>query len=394
MDPLEQSGAVVVVAGLANRLAVRRQRGQQHRQHVGGEVGLAGGQAQPFLGVEHAQLAELRRTAHAGQRLAQAQSGPLQHYLGQLLFVDRLGQVVVHAGLQQCALLVGKRMCGERDHRHRADFPLGLPAADCLGGLAAVHAGHLHVHEDQVEALALHYLEGRVAAVHRGDLGAEVAEQGLHQQQVGRVVVDAEQPWRPSGNHGVGLVAARRADLKQLLQLALQLAGAGGLGLDLFVGQGRVVLRLLGGRAEHQGLAAEPFEFPERLAQLFRRMDRGRDAEHRQADRQLAGRRVAQAFLEAVEVGEFAHFQAEVGELVVQRAARQLLRFEQRHALARGPGGAWLLVVVATFRQTQADPEFGTFPRRTVDADLAAHLLDQALGDHQAQAGATGLPRQ
>ena len=82
-------------------------------------------------------------------------------------------------------------MCGERDHRHRADFPLGLPAADRLGGLAAVHAGHLHVHEDQVEALALHHLEGRVAAVHRGDLGAEVAEQGLHQQQVGRVVVDA-----------------------------------------------------------------------------------------------------------------------------------------------------------------------------------------------------------
>ena len=92
VDPLEQSGAVVVVAGLANRLAVRRQRGQQHRQHVGGEVGLAGGQAQPFLGVEHAQLAELRRTAHAGQRLAQAQSRPLQHYLGQLLFVDRLGR--------------------------------------------------------------------------------------------------------------------------------------------------------------------------------------------------------------------------------------------------------------------------------------------------------------
>ena len=38
--------------------------------------------------------------------------------------------------------------------------------------------------------------------------------------------------------------------------------------------------------------------------------------------------------------------------------------------------------------------EAGARARRAVDADLAAHLLDQALGNHQAQPGAAGLARQ
>ncbi|MNP02469.1 hypothetical protein D3C76_943230 [compost metagenome] len=66
-------------------------------------------------------------------------------------------------------------MGGEGDDRHRGDFPLGFPLADREGGLATIHAGHLHVHEDQVVALALHRLDRRHAAADGGDLGAEVA---------------------------------------------------------------------------------------------------------------------------------------------------------------------------------------------------------------------------
>ena len=52
-----------------------------------------------------------------------------------------------------------------------------------------------------------------------------------------------------------------------------------------------------------------------------------------------------------------------------------------------------LLGIVASLGQGQADPELRAAAGAALHADLAAHLLDQALGDDQAEAGAAGLAR-
>lgn len=64
--------------------------------------------------------------------------------------------------------------------------------ANGFGGLATVHARHLHVHQYQIEAVLLDRLQRGRAVVHRHHVGTHVAEQSLDQQEVGRIVVDAE----------------------------------------------------------------------------------------------------------------------------------------------------------------------------------------------------------
>jgi hypothetical protein len=56
MDAFDQGIVVVASLRLTDRFAVGFQRGQQHRQHVRRQVGLAGGQAQAFFVVEHRQF--------------------------------------------------------------------------------------------------------------------------------------------------------------------------------------------------------------------------------------------------------------------------------------------------------------------------------------------------
>ncbi|MNC69018.1 hypothetical protein D3C75_1196700 [compost metagenome] len=83
-------------------------------------------------------------------------------------------------------------MGGEGDDRQRCAALAGFPLADLLGALATVHARHLHVHQYQVEMLVLHGLDGGIATVDGQYVGPHVFEQGLHQQQVRRVVVDTQ----------------------------------------------------------------------------------------------------------------------------------------------------------------------------------------------------------
>jgi hypothetical protein len=46
-----------------------------------------------------------------------------------------------------------------------------------------------------------------------------------------------------------------------------------------------------------------------------------------------------------------------------------------------------------TLGEPRGEPERAATSRSILDADLAAHLLDQPLADRQAQPGATGSPR-
>src|SRR3546814_873137 len=88
--------------------------------------------------------------------------------------VDGFGDVVVHAGGEAAVAVLFGGAGGHGDDGGVVD--VAFEAADLGGGLEAVHAGHLDVHEDGVEAGAAHGGEGGAAVV--GDFGgvAEVFE--------------------------------------------------------------------------------------------------------------------------------------------------------------------------------------------------------------------------
>ena len=106
----------------------------------------------------------------------------------QLGLVERLGEEVVGAGLEPLQAL---RTATGGDHHDREElgaWVLPDPAAD----LAAVHAGHLHVEQDDVDLRRLEQVEGLLPA--RGGQHLVVAwrEHGVEESQVRRLVVDRE----------------------------------------------------------------------------------------------------------------------------------------------------------------------------------------------------------
>ncbi|MNZ61527.1 hypothetical protein D3C78_796260 [compost metagenome] len=136
------------------------------------------------------------------------------------------------------------------------------------------------------------------------------------------------------------------------------------------------------------------FELADGLAQHFRRMGRNTHAEQRQGDRRVLVVRCVERRLHALQVVELADLQAAVFQLMVEGVAGQFMGLVEGHAVTAGHRQQDVVGIVAGLRQAEADPEFGAFAGVAFDADLAAHVLDQALGDHQPEPGAAGLPRQ
>ncbi len=238
--------------------------------------------------------------------------------------------------MQQRALLVGHGVGGEGDDRQRVAALGVFPQADLLGAGAAVHAGHLHIHKHQIERLVLHRLHSRIAIVDGQHLGAQVFEQGLDQQQVGGVVVDAEDLRLALAVDAVHL-ALRTARLHQLQQQAAQFARAGRLGqqLAMAVGQVRVVQRLLGGRAQHHALAMVALELLVVMAQLLGRQVAKVGPEHGELERQAGLVGGLHALQQLVVGGEQADAEAAVFQLVFQRLARQFVAIDDGCAAAQ-----------------------------------------------------------
>lgn len=394
---LDQGVVVVGVTRNGDGESVGLQGGEQHGEHVRRQIRLTGGQAQAFFMVKHRQLyagAEAIRYAFRAL-IAQGQAGPLQYHLSQLPLADGFGQVIVHAALQQGAFFVGHGVGGEGDHWQWRAAAFAFPLADRLGALAAIHAGHLYVHQHQVEGVLFHGVDGGITAFHGTHPRAHVFQQGLYQQQVRRIVIHAQYARRTAGQR-FARFTARRTRADQVGQRTAQFARARRFGLQLAVGVGHglVEQHLLGGGAQHQHFAAQVFEVPQVLVEALGRDVVGRHAEHRQVDGLFglmgAGDAVGQTF-QAIERGDF---QAAVFQLMLQRLACQFMVFQHGDAMTQQGRGRQVFDVVAGLGQVQADPEFRTFARRAVDADFAAHLLDQALGNHQAQPRAAGLARQ
>ena len=98
--------------------------------------------------------------------------------------IDRAHRIAAH---QMLFLLVDR---GEEDDRDALGL---LAAADDLGGLVAVHAGHVDVEQDHRE-LALEEMPQRLVA-RRGDLDlGEVLEHGADGEEIVVVVVDDQHP--------------------------------------------------------------------------------------------------------------------------------------------------------------------------------------------------------
>ncbi len=192
MHAVDQRLLILGGTGIANRLAVALQRRQQHAQHIRRQVGLAGGQAQSLFGIQHLELV-LRRDALGRYRDSappQRQAGPFQHHLGQLPLADRLGQIIVQAALQQRSPLVGERVGSKRDDGQRRLTAFELPATDRLGGLPAVHAGHLHVQQHQLHIDFQQRLQRRLPRIDRQHLPVAIAQQRFHGHQVRLAVID------------------------------------------------------------------------------------------------------------------------------------------------------------------------------------------------------------
>ena len=116
------------------------------------------------------------------RRLGQAQHA--RHLGQQRRRVHRLGGKTVHAGGLGVFAVLAEHAGGERNHRHRRQLAGGFPLPDATGSFQAVHAGHLNIHQHQVEGLAAVGGHG-VGATSGGDhLVAVPRQHQLQQLQV------------------------------------------------------------------------------------------------------------------------------------------------------------------------------------------------------------------
>ena len=82
--------------------------------------------------------------------------------------VNRLDQIAVHSRVQAALAVPGHGMRGQRDDWQASPAaPFGL--ANRAGGVDPVHAGHLHIHQNQIEATVLQCLQGSRPTVDRRD---------------------------------------------------------------------------------------------------------------------------------------------------------------------------------------------------------------------------------
>src|SRR5947209_4753548 len=105
--------------------------------------------------------------------------------------LDRLDQIAVHPRLQAAFAITHHRMRGQRDDGNISPRSL-FPVSNCRGGFDPVHSGHLHVHEDKIEALTFERLQRGGPVVHGGDCVTLFLEHVLGESAVYRIVLDQQ----------------------------------------------------------------------------------------------------------------------------------------------------------------------------------------------------------
>ena len=119
--------------------------------------------------------------------------------LEQLLRLDRLGDVAIHADFE-AALAIP--LHGMGSHGNNGDVPSGSPLAstDRQRGLEAVHLGHLHVHQHQIERLPIEGRHRLLAAACNHDRVSVLFESSHYQPLIDGVVLGEKNVQRTGGS--------------------------------------------------------------------------------------------------------------------------------------------------------------------------------------------------
>ena len=92
----------------------------------------------------------------------------VEERLPELADLERLADVTIHAGLEAALAVAAHRKGGHGDNWD-VGFAAALARADRRGRLEAVELGHLDVHEDEIERVALERVEDLAAVPDDGD---------------------------------------------------------------------------------------------------------------------------------------------------------------------------------------------------------------------------------
>ncbi len=103
--------------------------------------------------------------------------------------IDRLGDVIVHAGIEAPFALTGHCV-----RRHRDDRQLGKRRhlTDLRSRFIAVHLGHLDIHQHQIEGMPLQHRQRILAVARRADQQPHVLQQLARHLLIDQVVFNQQ----------------------------------------------------------------------------------------------------------------------------------------------------------------------------------------------------------
>jgi len=113
-----------------------------------------------------------------------------RHRRDQQIDLHRLGQEAVETGGVEPFPLFGAAVGGQRDDARPGCEP--ALAVDSLPGLAALHVGHVQVHQDQVEVPGARLVDCLMATGSQHQLGDPAAKRGTQEALVDFVVIDRQ----------------------------------------------------------------------------------------------------------------------------------------------------------------------------------------------------------
>src|SRR6267378_2875400 len=310
--------------------------------------------------------------------------------------LDRLDQIAVHARLQAAFAIAYHRMRGQRHDWNISPANL-FPVSNCRGGCDPVHSGHLHVHEDKIEALALECLQRGGPVVHGGDRVTLFLEHVLGEPAVYRIVLDQQDMQRRLDS-----LRASRHLRRPSGSAASRDAGYGAYGIQK--------LRLLDRLGEAgQYLAIEAVSFflaPQRRTEHDHRLDpegrvlpylrgefiavhaRESVVQKHQSERRLCPLRLFQDFHHGFAALGFVRLDVPSFQRVHEDAAadRMVLHHQSPQRLEiDNPLFAWRHRLQA---ETSREVKNASLARLAFDPDLSVHYFHQTLRDRQPQSRA------
>ena len=326
--------------------------------------------------------------------------------MAEILAPHRLGEIIVHAGLQAAIPVALHGVGGHGDDR-RPGPAVGLAVPNRPGRLEAIHDRHLNIHQHDVERFAIHRRKRLLPVTNNGHMVSQFLQHSDGHPLVDRIVLRQQHPqpseWRRNGRrrmpHAVhldgrwgGHQAERLGDhtqqfgcLDRLDQMGLQ---------TQFPTTGGVTLPVR--RGEHHDRGAGQFRFPgDRLGDheaVHLRHHRIQKHEqirpsrgHRPSKFRQGGPSGIDTRGDGLPKPQRFGQHAPVGRVVVDDQHR---RVSQR----RGRPGKRAVEGAVVLLEDDVKEKLTTLARLAGNTDGPAHHRDQAGRDREPQSGAAELP--